>query len=67
MTFFYQLSNTHACNFADDTTLNAFSRSLQELLRNLEYDTHSDIMWFESNFMKLNQNKCHFLISDNIN
>ena len=64
---FYQLSNTHACNFADDTTLNAFSRSLEELLHNLEYDTHSAIMWFENNFMKLNQDKCHFLISGNIN
>ena len=64
---FYQLSNIHACNFADDTTLNAFSRNLEELLHNLEYDTHSAIMWFENNFMKLNQDKCHFLISGNIN
>ena len=42
------------CNFADDTTLDAFSRSLEELLHNLEYDTQSTIMWFENNFMKLN-------------
>ena len=37
---FYQFSNSHVCNFADDTTLSAFSKSLEELLRNLEYDTH---------------------------
>ena len=66
MTFFYQVSNNHVCNFADDTTLSAFSRSLEELLNNLEFDTHSAIMWFENNFMELNQDKCHFLISGNI-
>ena len=64
---FYQLCNTHICNFADDNTLNAFSRSIEELLRNLEYDTLTAIIWFEDNFMKLNEDKCHFLISGNIN
>ena len=64
---FYHISNTHACNFADDTTLNAFSKSLEELLHNLEYDTLSAIIWFENNFMKLNEDKCHFLISGSMN
>ena len=64
---FYHLNNTHACNFADDTTLNAFSKSLEELLHNLEYDTLSSIIWFENNFMKLNEDKCHFLISGIMN
>ena len=63
---FYQFINTHTCNFADDTTLSAFSTNLEELLYNLEYDTHSAIIWFENNYMKLNQDKCHFLISGNI-
>ena len=48
---FYHLNNTHTCNFADDTTLSAFSKSLEELLHNLEYDTLSAIIWFENNFM----------------
>ena len=43
-----------------------FSTNLEELLYNLEYDTHSAIIWFENNYMKLNQDKCHFLISGNI-
>ncbi len=64
---FFQLSNTHVCNFADDTTLNSFSKNLEELLHNLEYDAHSAIIWFENNFMKLNQDKCHFLVSGNLN
>ena len=62
---FYHLNNTHTCNFADDTTLNAFSKSLEDLLQNLEYDTLSAIMWFENNFMKLNKDKCHFMVSGN--
>ena len=39
MILFYQFSNTHVCNFADDTTLIAFSIKLEELLYNLETDT----------------------------
>ena len=63
---FYQFSTTHVCNFADDTTLTALSKNLEELLHNLEYDTQSAIIWFENNFMKLNQDKCHFMITGNI-
>ena len=60
---FSHLHKTHVCNFADDTTLNAFNISLEELLHNLEYDTSSAIIWFRDNYMKLNEEKCHFLIS----
>ena len=64
---FYQINKTHVCNFADDTTLNSLNKSLEELLYNLEYDTLSAIIWFANNFMKLNKDKCHFLISGNLN
>ena len=64
---FYNLMNTHACSFADDTTLNACSKSIEELLHNLEYDTLSAIIWFENNLMKLNEDKCHFLILGKLN
>ena len=63
---FLQFTNTHVCNFADDTTLSACSLSLEELLRDLENDTLSAIIWFENNYMKLNQDKCHFLVSGNV-
>ena len=42
---FSQHIHTHICNFADDTTLSAFSAN--ELLYNLEYDIQSAIMWFD--------------------
>ena len=63
---FYNFINTHACNFADDTSLSAFGIELEQLLHNLEYDTLSAIVWFDDNYMKLNKDKCHFLISGNI-
>ena len=62
---FYQFLNTHACNFADDTTLSALSTSLEDLLYNLEHDLLSATLWFDNNYMKLNHNKCHFLTSGN--
>ena len=64
---FCEISNTHACNFADDTSLNAFDMNLENLLFNLERETISVIIWFENNFMKLNEDKCHFLIAANTN
>ena len=63
---FYVFINTSVCNIADDTTPYACDNNLETLLANLEYDSISAIMWFEANYMKLNQEKCHFLISGNL-
>jgi ribonuclease P/MRP protein subunit RPP40 len=63
---FFQIIYTHTCNFADDTTISACSTKLEDLLYNLEYDIQSAIMWFDNNYMKLNKEKCHFLVSDNV-
>ena len=49
------------CNFADDTTLTACNVKITDLLHELEDNTLSAILWFENNYMKLNQSKCHFL------
>ena len=62
---FYEFTNTDVCNIADDTTPYACDISLATLLRNLENDTMSAIIWFELNYMKLNQDKCHFLMFGN--
>ena len=62
---FYQFTNTHVCNFADDTTLSAFGMNLETVLFNLENESLSAIIWFEINFMKLNEEKCHFLMGGN--
>ena len=36
---------------------------LENLVRRLECDSILVTEWFESNYMKLNQDKCHFLLS----
>ena len=60
---FYLFLNTDVCNFADDTSLYACDIKLEDLIHNLEDDTLSAILWFEANYMKLNQGKCHFITS----
>ena len=60
---FYQLADTHVCNFADDTTLNACDMELPNILNELEDNAFTAILWFDNNYMKLNQSKCHFLTS----
>ena len=62
----FQIKSTHVCNFADDTSLNAFNKNIKELFHDLESDTLSTIAWFQDNYMKLNNDKCHFLISGNL-
>lgn len=64
---FYEINNTIPCNYADDTSLNAFDMSLENLFVNLENDIHAVINWFDNNFMKLNEDKCHFLTAANTN
>ena len=55
--------NTNVCNYADDTTFYACDSDLHYLISRLEHDSVLAIEWFECNYMKLNQDKCHLLIS----
>ena len=58
---FFLFLNTEVCNIADDTTPCACDADLGVLLHNLESDTASALLWFDANYMKPNQSKCHFL------
>ena len=60
---FYFLEETEAINYADDTNLYACDMDLGNLIRRLEHDSLIVIEWFESNYMKLNGDKCHFLFA----
>ena len=60
---FFALSETDVCNFADDTTPQACDHSLKNVMFRLEHDSIAGIIWFENNYMKLNTDKCHLLIS----
>ena len=54
---------TDVCNLADDTTLYSSDIELKTLIRNLEHDSFLAIEWFESNYMKLNTDKCHLIVA----
>lgn len=60
---FWLNDQTDVCNYADDTTFHACDQDLGSLLQRLEHDSLLAIEWFESNYMKLNGDKCHLLIS----
>ena len=60
---FYLVESAAVCNFLDSTTFFACYKDLKTLISRLEHDSHLAIEWFESNYMKLNQGKCHSLFS----
>ena len=62
---FLVLEDTDVCNFADDTSHHTCDISLDEFLMHLEHDSALAVCWFESNYMKLNTDKCHLIISGN--
>ena len=60
---FYITESTNVCNYADDTTFYACDSDLGDLINRLEHDSVLAVEWFESNYMKLNVDKCNFLLS----
>ena len=60
---FYIAESTKVCNFANDTTFYACDRDVNSLINRLEHDGYLATEWFENNSMKLNQDKCHSLVS----
>ena len=62
---FFTDDNISICNFADDTTFFSCNESLEEVIRQLECNSQLAISWFESNYMKLNTDKCHLIVAGN--
>ena len=60
---FYLTEMTQVCNFDDDTTFYVCDKDWNILINRLEHDTSLAVEWFENNFKKLNQGKCHLLVS----
>ena len=54
---------TDVCNFADDTAFHGCDSSLEDLVNRLGHDANLVIEWFDCNYMKLNEDKCHLIIS----
>ena len=60
---FFALIDIEVCNFGDDTTSFVCDLDLNTTLNRLEENSAIALTWFETNYMKLNSNKCHLLIS----
>ena len=56
---------TQVCNFAYETAVYVCDKDLNILINRLEHDTALAVEWFENNFMKINRDKCHLLVSGN--
>ena len=60
---FFFLKDVGVCNFADDTTTYISDESLENVLKSLKKNSMLPIRWFENNYLKLNTDKCHLLLS----
>ena len=60
-------SEIDICNFADDATPYVCILNLKTVLETLEHNSELAIAWFETNYMKLNTDKGHLLISESKN
>ena len=56
------IQETDICNYADDTTIYTCDMRLENVISMLENDSKIIIEWFGNNYMKLNEDKCHFMI-----
>ena len=60
---FFIFDDVEVCNFADDTTPYVCAMDLQEVLEKLERCSVKALNWFEYNYMKMNPDKCHLIVS----
>ena len=50
------------CNFADDTTIFACNKNIDEIKEILEKSADIAIEWFKTNYFKLNTDKCKLIV-----
>ena len=60
----YVAEFANVCNYTDDTTFHACDSDICSLIKKLEHGSLLAVEWFESNYMKLNEGKCHFIIGE---
>ena len=61
---FYLTICTDVCSYSDDTIFHACNSALKDLITRLEHDSLLAIEWFQTNYMKLKEEKCHLLLSE---
>ena len=55
------IQDTDICNYADDTTMYACDKNLDNVTGRFVIDSSTIIQWFADNYMKLNTDKCHLM------
>ena len=56
------IQETDICNYADNTTIYTCNMRLENVISMLENDSKIITEWFGNNYMKRNEDKCHFMI-----
>ena len=51
---------TGVCNYDEDATFLACESDLKTPITRPEHEVTLDIEWYESNYVKLNQDKCYY-------
>ena len=64
---FFALKGIGIHKFPDNTTPYVKDSKLKSVLQKLEHNSELAVAWFEMNYIKLNSDKCHLLISRNEN
>ena len=64
---FFAIKGVDICNFADDLTQYICDSNGKSVLEMLEQNSELAVAWLEINYMKLNTDKCHLLVSFNKN
>ena len=60
----YFVNKSDITDYADDITPYSVDAKMEPLLNSLVIDTNTLIKWFNDNYLKLNADKCHLLISN---
>ena len=60
---FYIIESTNVCNYKGNITFPTCDLDFRNLINKLERGSMLAIDWFENNYVKLNKDKSHFLLS----
>ena len=61
--FIFFLKDVDICNFANDTTTYIFDENIENVFKSFERIFMLVIHWFENNYMKLDIDKLHLIVS----
>ena len=62
---FFAMMDIDFASYADGNIPYVSSDSIEDVTRTLENDSINLFKWFSDNMMKVNKDKCHFIVSSN--